>query len=299
MSEPLLSVCLITYNHVRYINEAIDGVLMQKVSFSWELIIADDYSIDGTREILLEYKKKYPDLIKLILQEQNVGPAKNWLDLITLPKSKYIAYFEGDDYWTNPSKLKKQVDFLEKNPDYTLCFHDALILWDDKSRPPKFFCSNDQKDTSSIEDLIERWFTPSSSMVFRKNAIMPLPEWFSNIYNGDLALQLLLADKGKIKYLNEVMCVYRKNEGALSAGIGKNYILINDKIIQLLALFNDFSEFKYDLLIKKKILKLKREIKYLSIRKKFPLYKYLNMRIWIQKTINVLNNTLDKGDNNF
>src|SRR5260221_9377408 len=107
MSTPLLSVCLITYNHSKFIRQAIEGVLMQSVNFSWELIIADDCSTDGTREILLEYKQKYPDFIKLILQKQNVGPAKNWLGLITSPKSKYIAYFEGDDFWIHPFKLQK------------------------------------------------------------------------------------------------------------------------------------------------------------------------------------------------
>ena len=91
---------------------------MQKVDFDYELIIADDYSTDGTREIILDYKENYPGLIKLILQKRNVGPGKNWLDLIEAPKSKYIAYFEGDDYWTDPYKLQKQVDFLEANEGY-------------------------------------------------------------------------------------------------------------------------------------------------------------------------------------
>ena len=117
---PLLSVCLITYNHENYIRQAIEGVLMQKVNFNWELIIAEDCSTDKTRDIILEYKKKHPDFIKLILQEKNVGPAKNWIELITKPNSKYIAYFEGDDYWTDPLKLQKQVGFLEANPDYVI-----------------------------------------------------------------------------------------------------------------------------------------------------------------------------------
>ncbi|MBA3704787.1 MAG: glycosyltransferase, partial [Bacteroidetes bacterium] len=112
---------MITYNHVNYIRQAIEGVLMQNVDFTWELIIADDCSTDGTREILLEYKRKYPDFIKLILQEKNVGPRQNWFDLINAPLSKYIAYFEGDDYWTDPLKLQKQVTFLESNSNYSFC----------------------------------------------------------------------------------------------------------------------------------------------------------------------------------
>ena len=126
--NPLLSVCLITYNHKDYIVQAIEGVLMQKVNFSFELIIADDFSTDGTREIILDDEKKYPLLISLILQKKNVGPLKNWLELIKTPKAKYIAYFEGDDYWTDFNKLHKQVDFLDTNRDFVLCYHNTNIL---------------------------------------------------------------------------------------------------------------------------------------------------------------------------
>jgi len=126
--EPILSVCLITYNHVKYIEQAIEGVLMQQVDFSFELVIADDFSTDGTRELLLAYKKKYPELIKLILQKKNVGPAKNWMNLITFPQCKYIAYFEGDDYWTDPYKLQKQVDYLERYSSCVGCFSDTSVI---------------------------------------------------------------------------------------------------------------------------------------------------------------------------
>ena len=128
MKKPLLSVCLITYNHANYIEQAIEGVLMQSVNFSWELIIADDFSTDGTREILLKYKEKYPNFIKLLLQEKNVGPGKNFSDLLNEPQSKYIAYFEGDDYWIDPLKLQKQVDFIESHPDYVLIHSDIFII---------------------------------------------------------------------------------------------------------------------------------------------------------------------------
>src|SRR6187402_2860382 len=123
--SPLVSVCLITYNHKEYIVQAIESVLMQKTSFGWELIVADDYSTDGTRDILLEYQKQYPELITLILQEHNVGPAKNWMTLMEKPRTKYIAYFEGDDYWTDPLKLQKQVNVLEKNDELAIAAHGS------------------------------------------------------------------------------------------------------------------------------------------------------------------------------
>lgn len=278
MNAPLLSVCLITYNHNKYIREAIDSVLMQKVNFTWELIIADDFSTDGTREIVLEYKEKYPDFIKLILQKKNVGPTQNWRDVITSPKSKYIAYFEGDDYWTDPYKLQKQVDFLEEHPEFSLCFHNALIIWEDRSQDPKYFCAKNQKETSTIEDVVEKWFIPTASMVFRKEYITHLPEWFKDVYNGDYALHLLLADKGKIGYIDKVMSVYRKNDRALSGGIGKNIVYINNKIILLVDFFNDYTKGKYISQINKRKAKLQKEINIYLKYKKYQFLKIFNCK---------------------
>jgi len=295
----IVSVCMITYNHEKYIREAIESVIHQKTDFDFELVIGEDFSTDNTKRICQVYSEKHPQCIRLLNSEKNLGVIPNFIRTLKSCSGKYIAICEGDDYWINPFKLQKQVDFLENNTNYSLCFHDALILWDNKSKSPEYFCPPNQKETSIINDVINNWFVPSASIVFRGIYIKSFPDWLNNIYNGDYALLLLLASKGKLKYVNEVMSVYRKNDGALSAGIGKNYICINDQIIQLLNLFNDYSEFKYNPLIKKKIFKLKRERKYLSIRKKFPIYKYLNMQIWIRKTVDILNNILYKSENGY
>ena len=106
MSKPLVSVCIITYNQESYIRQAIESVLMQKVNFPWEIIIADDCSKDKTREIILEYKDRFPDLIKPLFQKRNVGGGKNFTDLINAATGKYVAYLEGDDYWTDDGKLQ-------------------------------------------------------------------------------------------------------------------------------------------------------------------------------------------------
>jgi len=155
MDVPLLSVCSTTYNHVNFIKQAIDGFLVQKVDFAWEIIIADDFSTDGTREILLEYKNKYPDLIKLILQEKNVGAAQNCIDLITTPKSKYIALCDGDDYWTDPLKLQKQVVFLEANPDFAICFHNAAVINEDYPEKNRLNSDDLTPEVSTLDNLLE------------------------------------------------------------------------------------------------------------------------------------------------
>lgn len=211
---PLLSVCLITYNHAKYIRQAIESVLMQRVSFTWELIIADDCSTDGTREIVLEYYNRYPDFIRLILQDRNVGPAKNWLDLITKPRSKYIAYLEGDDYWTDPLKLQKQVDFLERNPSFSISIHKGKFLKNDLFFT-EYIKAPDKSDLN-IYDLIERNFIISSTVVFRK-INLDFHYLKNNIMLCDYTLWLLLAHHGLIKFLPEEMSVYRIGSGSWSS----------------------------------------------------------------------------------
>lgn len=224
MQEPLLSVCLITYNHVKYIREAIDGVLMQKVNFTWELIIADDFSTDGTRELVLEYKKKFPEFIKLIFQESNVGAALNWIDLITYPKSKYIAYCEGDDYWTDPYKLQKQVDFMESNVDYVICFHKVKILYDSNLRED--FLTKVPARTTTTVDLLNGNYIHTCSLTFRKPFGLFPPSYFDKLPIGDYPLILYLSKFGKIFCLDDLMAVYRVHKGGVWSE--KNYWTYRD-----------------------------------------------------------------------
>ncbi len=215
MIQPLLSVCIITYNHDKYIRDAIEGVLMQKVNFDYEIIIADDFSTDDTRKIVLGYSEKYPNIFKLIFQNKNVGAAQNWLDLISFPKSKYIAYFEGDDYWTDPLKLQKQFDFLEKNSSFSCCFHDVKILQAHKEDFFKY--ESPLCNELSFSQVLKKHYIPSSSLVFRNYKwLKKMPYFFKHSISGDIPLELLLAKEGKIKYMNEVMSCYRRNLGSVT-----------------------------------------------------------------------------------
>jgi glycosyltransferase involved in cell wall biosynthesis len=218
MGTPVLSVCLITYNHVKYVTQAIDSVLAQKVNFPWELVIADDFSTDGTRDVLKDYKLKYPNLIKLILQEKNVGAAENWLQLITAPLSKYIAYFEGDDYWTDPYKLQKQVDYLEANPDFVISFHNVNFFKKgvlershlmDKIKGDDFTIKNLASGDISI-------YTPS--VVFKNLLTADVLSLIGKMPIGDYPLWMNLAAKGKLHYHREEMGVYRINETGMWTG---------------------------------------------------------------------------------
>jgi glycosyltransferase involved in cell wall biosynthesis len=212
-NETVLAVCLITYNHVKFIRQAIEGILMQKVNFSWQLIIADDYSIDGTREIILEYKNKYPDFIHLIFQDKNVGPAKNWLDLITRPRSKYIAYFEGDDYWTDPFKLQKQVDFLEMHHHYSMVANKVFI--DVNGNLNKFIYGHQE---FTLENILHHGpMVHTASILFRNVLSENDLDLLAKATLGDWMLVILLSKHGKIKLLEDYMAAYRIHENGVYA----------------------------------------------------------------------------------
>lgn len=215
MSEPLLSVCLITYNHANYIREAIDGVLMQQVNFSWEFIIADDFSTDGTREIVLNYKEKYSEFIKLILQEKNVGASQNWFDLLNASSSKYIAYLEGDDYWTDPYKLQKQVDFLESNEDYGLVWTDVDFYSQSSGVFKRAVFKNKILPiyNSFNDTLINKPFFAPPTWLFRREY---LPKGMNDYCDGTFPMILDILAETKIKYLDEVTATYRQLDESAS-----------------------------------------------------------------------------------
>jgi len=209
----MVSVSMITYNHEKYIAEAIEGVVMQKTSFPFELVIGEDLSTDNTRTICLEYQKKYPDIIRLRLNETNQGMMLNWINNIECGKGRYIALCDGDDYWTDPYKLQKQVDFMEANPDYALCSHKVYTLMCDTLDENIEM----EKDILSTDDLIGKdWGLLTASIFFRKDA-HKTPAWYYTVKNGDFALQLIVSLSGKIKFLPEYMAVYRQHLGGMSS----------------------------------------------------------------------------------
>ncbi len=223
----MVSVCLITYNHAEYIRDAIDGVLMQKVNFPWELIIADDFSTDGTREILLEYREKFPELIKLILQEKNVGAVQNWLDLIGPPRSKYIAYFEGDDCWTDDTKLQKQFDVLEGNDGFVICTHNASISINGQIQEKKYVNEN-RKAINTFNDILPGGSFPTASLLYRNNLLDAADYEILRLAPvGDWIIQLLLLRHGDLFYLDADYSIYHVHANNLWGSLNKAQQLHN------------------------------------------------------------------------
>lgn len=254
---PLVTTRTITYMHEHFIRECIESILMQKTNFPVEVIIHDDASTDKTADIMREYQVKHPRLIKAIYQEENQysKPLKgNIVESIQkLIQGKYIALCEGDDYWTDPLKLQKQVDFLERNTKYVLCFHNAEIKHENNSLLNKPFCDLD-KTTFTIEDVItRRWFIPTQSIVYKRDLLDVRPTWMSYVYNGDLALQLMLADKGNFYYFDDIMSVYRRHGLSVQKQLNYSEYRVKNKVKEVLLYFNCHSDFKYNNIIQKKL----------------------------------------------
>lgn len=267
--KPLLSVCIFTFNQEKFIRRCIDGALQQQTNFDYEIVLGDDDSNDGTREICLEYAKKFPDKIRLLLHHRdnnikiNGYPTGRFNVLYGYysSKGKYIAICEGDDYWTDPLKLQKQVDFLEGNQEYSLCFHKTKVVYENTG-DVLFVPELGNSGEYSVEQLIFKNYIQTCSVVF-KNVIKNLPEDFYKLPMGDWPLFLLLSNYGKLYYLRDVMAVYNnhpngvwnsKSNSDRSKGRDKLYKFIKPRINPHLgSLVEEARINNYDLMIRELI----------------------------------------------
>lgn len=189
---------------------------MQKTNFPYEILIHDDASTDGTEEIIREYAAKYPDIIKPLFEAENQyskGVSISKTFIFPRVTGKYMAFCEGDDYWIDENKLQKQVDFMEANPDYTICFHPVKRVFETKIRENDTFPTADMIDAGfTFEKLLKSNFIKTNSVMYRWNAVKDAANNFpSDIMPGDWYLSMMFAKNGKMKFLNEVMSVYRIN----------------------------------------------------------------------------------------
>lgn len=218
MKKVKVSVCIITYNQEKYIHDCLKGVLSQKTNFDIEIIIGDDCSSDKTRTICKSIQDKYPELIKLIARKKNLGMAENWAQTIKSCNGKYIALCEGDDYWTDELKLQKQIDFLELNSDYNICFTRANTLKNNKFELHPIPDTANNGSYYYIDLLKHNNFITTASAVIR-NKIDYFPEWFFNLKIVDIALYFLVSKTAKIKCLEDITTVYRVHDKGVWSGV--------------------------------------------------------------------------------
>ena len=209
-TNPLLSICCITYNHAKYIEKTIDSFLMQETIFPVEIIIRDDASTDGTQKIVESYVKKYPLVIKANLHRENQFQKgkRAFSEIFALANGDFIALCEGDDYWTEPTKLQKQIFLLKQNPTASFCFHNTAIINEQMKvkgqlrpqNPRLFHC---------VDELLSYNFIHTSSIVFRNTFLLGSSRLYNKAHMGDWPLCILLAERGQFLYIDEVMSHYR------------------------------------------------------------------------------------------
>ncbi len=294
-----VSVVCNTYNQVGYIGDAIESFLMQKTNFPFEILIHDDASTDGTADVIKKYEEKYPDKIKPIYQKENQHSKKVKITLsIQIPraKGKYIAFCEGDDYWTDPYKLQKQYDALESHPDIDICAHSAFKVNAETKQIIGCICPSKSDVVFSIEEVIKGGgtFVATNSLMYKKELINDEYE-FAKLWGLDYIVQIHGSLNGGMLYLKDNMSCYR----ILSKGSWNERVFLNKKFYiehintmkNVLNVFDKETNYKYSELLKVQICIRKFNIlenisQLKQLKKEYGInYKAIPLKIRIKKVL--------------
>jgi len=223
MTAPKISVCVVTYNHEPYIAQALDGALTQETTFPVEIVVGEDCSTDGTREIVDRIAARFPDRIRVLATERNLGAKANFMRTFAECRAhaRYTAMLEGDDYWTSPQKLQQQVDALDAEPGWAMCFHPAACVYLNGSRSCNVWPYDWDRREGSLLDLFNVNFIATGSVVYRNGLFPELPAWFADSFIGDWPLHMLHAAHGNIGFLSEIMSVYRVHSTGIWSGMSR------------------------------------------------------------------------------
>jgi glycosyltransferase involved in cell wall biosynthesis len=255
-----VAIWMVTYNHEKYIEQAIESVMIQKTNFNYKLFLGEDCSTDNTKEICEKLKKKYPEKIELYLNKVNIGANNNAQQIYNVcfnSGAKYIAMLEGDDYWTDPLKLQKQVDFLEANSGYVCCLTQSLVGDSDKNTVYSKILI--ESDILGHQILNESYFA-TNTFVFRNNIIDYSSGIFKESPLGDTLILYLLSLKGKVKYLPLITGFYRKHSGGFYSGTDGIVIMERQKLFYNLLL--KYGYLKHKVLLNSLIQKINFDMAY-------------------------------------
>lgn len=248
----MVAVEMITYNHGKFIRQAIESIMCQETNFKYCLYIWEDCSTDDTAKICLELKEKYPDKIVLNLNAQNMGVGANAKALHEAGQNsgaRYIALCDGDDYWINPHKLQTQVDIMEANPELSLCSHGTYKLLDGTLTPVVNPFEDDQQWTT-VDMLTKEWFTMTVSLLFRRSMMNISEKWVLETSNGDMALILMASLNGNAIHLKEPMAVYRVHSTSIMTRFNYTDII---KLITFFKKFNEYSNERFKKIIDRRL----------------------------------------------
>ena len=290
MEEPTVSIFMLTYNQQEYIAQAIDGVLRQETNFQIELVIGDDFSTDGTRKICQEYALKNPKKIKLLLNERNLGLGANYVKTLAECNGKYIAICDGDDYWTDPLKLQKQVDFLKSHPDFKIVFTNNKNVYPTGKDDVR---NEDEIPViSSFKDMVKANYIASVTVMFKNTPLSKeMKELIKDLPYGDWPTYLwVLREGGKIKFLKDITAVYRKDFGT-SILLRSNKSRIGEINLWILQkLRNDINFKPYDFLLKERCLNYKTSLmsSYIKEKRYFESLKYFVGLLFVKPPCHIL-----------
>jgi glycosyltransferase involved in cell wall biosynthesis len=245
--EYVIDVNIACYNHEKYIAQTIEGVLAQKTNFPFRILIGDDCSSDQSAAIIKSYQERFPTIIEAYYHPVNLGlegPETNGIFLLKKSNAKYITLLDGDDYWIDSGKLQKQIDFLETNPDFSICFHAVQYKYMDTENKYEI-SGEDQKQITTFEDLTQKNYINGSSCIFRNTFYNKISEWewILKVSARDWAIFLIAAQFGKIYFMKEVMAVYRINTS--SSWANQSELLMLQRIIVTLNVFEKEFAKKY------------------------------------------------------
>lgn len=286
-----VSVLCCAYNHEKYIDECLNSLVNQKTNFKYEILVHDDCSTDNTKKVIEKYYKKYPDLIIPFYEKENqyskgVKIFKTYL--IPKMKGKYFCFCEGDDYWIDENKLQKQYDFLENNPDYSFCIHNSIGVDKNSNKICEITPLKSGGDLTCEDFIINGGGFVSTNAIFSRSKLAKKPAKYFDFMTLDYVWQIYLSSCGKTYCFKDFMSAYRiGSEGSWTLRIQndpKKFVVYEEKIIKLLNLFNEETNYKYKEVVEKRInllnfniFELTRDYKkmfkdpYNEIRKKQPL----------------------------
>jgi len=199
---------------------------MQTVAFELEIVVANDASTDETTDIIAEYVAKAPHLYHVLAHDVNIGMNQNVNRSLGACRGRYVALIEGDDYWTDPQKLARQVELMEASPGFSFCFHNALVVYEDGSGKSSHFMTADSKAEYTLADITRDWNIATASVMYRNGLIPELPAWTFDSVATDLPIFVILASQGRVGFLPQCMSVYRINGGGVSrSGHSERYML--------------------------------------------------------------------------
>jgi glycosyltransferase involved in cell wall biosynthesis len=217
-----VSVLVVTYNHERFVRQALESALSQRLAQPLEIIVSEDCSTDGTREIVLAYAESHPHLIRLLLSERNLRSNEVVARGFRAARGQYIAYLDGDDFWTSEDKLRTQVTFLDAQRDLTICFHNVQVVDEHSQSMGRLWTAPGQAELSGLHELLRGNPIAASSVVYRRAAVAEIPAWYERFFPvTDWPLHVLYACEGGIGYLDRTLGAYRLHGGGLYSTLGE------------------------------------------------------------------------------